>query len=164
MTRFLRFEIGGASALLWMLLFLSPYLNIPVLIEVDAMKLFAVIFGSITLSIPLGNYIHQLSDTIFNPFARRRLFLWPRAVVLYIEKELGPKTQFRDKLYQAVLVFSKAQGRKSKVANVDGARLTLDVSVDFAAETLREEISNRYSYYYARIENGAIAPVFVSLY
>ena len=73
MTRFLRFEIGGASALLWMLFFLTPYINIGPLIQIDAEKLFAVVFGSITLSIPLGNYLHQFTDSILNPFARRRL-------------------------------------------------------------------------------------------
>ncbi len=73
MTRFLRFEIGGASALVWMLVFISPFLNIEALARVDAMKVLAVVFGSITISIPLGNFIHQLSDSLLNPFSSRRL-------------------------------------------------------------------------------------------
>ncbi len=164
MTRFLRFEIGGSSALLWMLLFLSPYFNIAALIQVDAMKLFAVIFGSITLSIPLGNYIHQFSDTIFNPFARRRLVFWPRAVIAYVSKTLGPNAGFHDKLFQAVLVFSKAHARTSKILNDEGGAAKTgrpkEANVDFKVEILREEIASRYSYYYARIENGAVSPVF----
>lgn len=154
MTRFLRFEVGGGSALIWMLLFLAPYFNIPALIQIDATKLFAIIFSSITLSIPLGNYIHQFTDAVFNPFARRRLILWPRAVVRYIQSEVQP-AQFRDALFQAVLVFSKAQSRSRS-----GADLSRNVMIDFSAQTIREEIANRYSYYYARIENGLVAPFF----
>jgi hypothetical protein len=164
MMRFLRFEVGGASALFWMLLFLTPHLNIDALTQVDAMKLFAVIFGSITLSIPLGNYVHQFTDAVFNPFARRRLILWPRAVIRYIEGELGQATRFHDGLYQAVLVFSKSHARTSKIANAKIAKpkpgRTQELNIDFKVEILREEIANRYSYYYARIENGVVSPVF----
>lgn len=158
MTRFLRFDVSGASALLWMLLFLSPLLNIDAMSQVDATKLLAVIFGSITVSIPLGNYVHQFSDTIFNPFARWRLFFWQRAVITYIEGELGPTSRFNDMLFQAVLVFCKAYDRTSKSTKGALSR-GQEASVNFKVEIIREEISNRYSYYYARIENGVVAPI-----
>src|SRR6185437_12730295 len=150
MTRFLRFEIGGASTLLWMLLFLAPDLNIAELAKVDATKLFSAVFGSVVLSIPLGNYIHQVSDTLFNPFRARRLLFWPRAVVQEIASSLGASaTQFSDATFQAILVFSKATLRTRKLGGVER-----NLELKFDAEILREEISNRYSYYYARIENG----------
>jgi hypothetical protein len=148
-----------------MLLFLSPYLNIGVLTQVDAMKLFAVVFGSITLSIPLGNYIHQFTDAVCNPFARKRLLFWPRAVVAHIAAHLGRDSgRFCDKTFQAILVFSKAHSRMSKTSNIRGSKANvghiLEADIAFKVETIREEIANRYSYYYARIENGAIAPGF----
>ncbi len=158
--RFLRFEVGGASALLWMLLFLSPYLNIAALTQVDAMKLFAVVFSSITLSIPLGNYIHQFTDSVLNPFGRRRLMIWRRACVEYIERELGSSDDFNDGIYQAILVFSKAYNRST---SLKGPHRAFETTADLRVEILREEISNRYSYYYARIENGAVAPIFGNL-
>ena len=61
MTRFLRFEVGGASALFWAVLFLAPYLDMTKLVQVDATKLFVVFFGSVALSLPLGNYVHQVT-------------------------------------------------------------------------------------------------------
>lgn len=169
MTRFLRFEVGGASALLWMLLFLSPYLNIDSLVKVEATQLLAIIFGSITLSIPLGNYLHQFTDAVFNPFARRRLALWPRAVIAYIEAELrGKSRNFKDQSYQAVLVFSKSYARLSKISRTvgvePGSERDQEMTIDLKVEILREEIANRYSYYYARLENGAVAPVLGALF
>jgi hypothetical protein len=146
MTRFLRFDIGGASALLWMLLFLSPYLNIGALTQVDAIKLFAVVFGSITLSIPLGNYIHQFTDSVLNPFARCRLMIWPRASVAYIENVLGSVPKFHDNLYQVVLVFAKAYERTVTTTEDDGAKKGLhsarESSVELKIEILREEVAN----------------------
>jgi hypothetical protein len=165
MTKFLRFEIGGASALLWMILFLIPRLNIGALIQVDAVKLFAVIFGSITLSIPLGNYIHQFTDAVFNPFKKTRLLLWPRAVIVYINSEIGRDASlFRDNTLQAVLVFSKAHSRSRKTMNEMTDAVTRETTIDLRVEIIREEIANRYSYYYARLENGAVAPVLGALF
>jgi hypothetical protein len=155
MFKFLRFEIGGVSALLWGLLFLAPYLNIDAVTKVDSAKTFALILGSVTLSIPLGNYIHQFSDAIFNPFGRRRLLFWRRAVIQYLEEELGESIkEFHDRSFQAVLVFSKASDVVTKKSGK-----TKEDSITIKAEILREEISNRYSYYYARLENGLVAPV-----
>lgn len=121
------------------------------LLQVDAMKLFAVAFGSISVALPLGNIIHQVTDTVFNPFKLHRLLWWPRASVIELQKQLeNGANKFRDSTFQAIMVFSKAW----KVSNnSDQNPCELDV------ETLREEISNRYSYYYARIENGAVAPL-----
>jgi hypothetical protein len=151
MFRFLRFEIGGASALLWTLLFLSPYLVIDRLVAINAVSLFSLILSSITLSVPLGNYVHQFTDTVFNPFRAHRLFFGSRAVISEIRDQLGAgASHFRDNTFQAVLVFSKVYETSAKTG-VDG---TLKI------ELLKEEISNRYSYYYARIENGLVAPAF----
>ena len=165
MTRFLRFEIGGASALLWMLFFLTPYINIGPLIQIDAVKLFAVVFGSITLSIPLGNYLHQFTDSILNPFARRRLLFWPRAVISHVDALLQHDGDwYRDKTFQAILVFSKAHSRTKKISVVRGSKSnsgsTQENDSELNIEILREEISNRYSYYYARVENALVAPIF----
>ena len=107
MFRFLRFEISGLSAILWMALFLVPYFDVSNLIQAgDFSKALAAFLGSVTLSIPLGNYIHQISDSLFNPFARNRLFFWPRRVISYLDEEIG-SSNFLDKSYQAIMVFSK---------------------------------------------------------
>lgn len=154
MFRFLRFELGGTSALLWMILFLCPYLDIVNLLNVDATKVFALVFGSVALSIPLGNYIHQCADAIFNPFSRRRLFFWERSVIARLRNELGSGTaRFSDATFQVILVFAKAGELVSK-----SVRKTAETQFQIKPEILREEISNRYSYYYARLENGLIAP------
>jgi hypothetical protein len=155
MFKFLRFEIGGVSAIFWFLLFLGPYCNIDSLTRVDATKVFAVILGSVALSIPLGNYIHQFSDTLFNPFAKRRLLFWPRAVILYLSQELGSKKKnYSDNSYQAILVFAKSSEIQTKTSGK-----TKETAVRLKTDLVREEISNRYSYYYARLENGVIAPI-----
>src|SRR6266851_3367843 len=156
MTRFLRFEIGGASALLWAFLFLGPYLNVAELLSIDAVKFLSFVFGSAVLSIPLGNYIHQVTDTLFNPFRKWRLFFFRRAAVTDIQELLRTEKAGRDHTFQAVLVFCKAISREEKLSSVDPKK---EIITKFDAAVLREEISNRYSYYYARIENGVIAPV-----
>lgn len=155
MLKFLRFEVGGVSAILWLLLFLAPYLNIDSLTKVDATKIFAAIFGSVALSIPLGNYIHQFSDTLFNPFARHRLLFWPRAVIEHLDQDIGTEKKcYRDESYQAILVFAKSSEIETKTI-----RKNQEIAVKLKTDVVREEISNRYSYYYVRIENGLVAPI-----
>ncbi|NOJ40561.1 hypothetical protein [Bradyrhizobium australiense] len=164
MFRFLRFEIGGGSTLVWTLIFLSPYLNVEALARVDAVKVLAFVFGSVSVAIPLGNVIHQASDSLLSPYASRRLLFWPRAVLAYLKSELGPTAaSFRDQTFQAILVFSKARNRVTKNAisntTLDKCSQVSESQTDFKADILREEIANRYSYYYARVENGAVAPI-----
>jgi hypothetical protein len=138
---------------MWMLLFLSPYLAVKQLLTIDATKFFALAIGSLTLSLPIGYYVHQVADTVFNPFARHRLLFWRRSAVFHLKAQLGTTAaSYRDPTYQAALVFSK----------VYETSRTWDDQPKFEArikpELIREEISNRYSYYYARIENGILAP------
>jgi hypothetical protein len=51
-------------------------------------------------------------------------------------------------------VFSKVHDRITKSGGKPEKQSQLRIDL------LREEISNRYSYYYARFENGAVAPAF----
>ena len=152
MSKFLRFEIAGPSTLLWVLLFISPYLNIVEIAQIDATKLVSTIIGSIVVSIPLGNYIHQAADSICNPFRRNRLIFFKRAVIYHLEANLDVEgDNFSDKTFQRILVFSKAADQSQGINDSDKST--------FKSDVIREEISNRYSYYYTRIENGFFTPV-----
>ena len=158
MTKFLRFEIAGASTIFWILLFISPHLNMVELVNVDATKLLSTIIGSIILAVPLGNYIHQGVDVICNPFAAVRLFIYDRAVIATLKEVCGDSaSDFSDKTFQAILVFSKSVDIEiDEVCATNEERKYIS---KFIASTLREEIYNRYSYYYARVENGVFAPI-----
>ena len=152
MFKFLRFEVCGPSTLLWVILFISPYLNVVEIVQIDATKLVSTIIGSIVVSIPIGNYIHQAADSICNPFRKYRLIFFKRAVICHLEERLdADREKLSDKTFQRILVFSKAVDRFQGDGDVD--------KTTFKSDVIREEISNRYSYYYTRIENGFFAPV-----
>jgi hypothetical protein len=81
---------------------------------------------------------------------------------------LFPNTTFEDSTFQAIAVYSRAMIRtvttESTHAVSQGARYDAKVEQQDGCDTafIREEISNRYSYYYVRLENGLYAP-FIAL-
>ncbi len=159
MFRFLRFEASGLSAILWGLLFVTPYLDLPALIKFDAPSILITLFSSVLVAAPIGNYIHQASDTLLNPFRKNRLYLYPRAVIDEIVKLAEKKNldEMKDKTFQSITTISKVVDRKAYIYNSKGGTISEEYSLN--SSIIREEINNRYSYYYARIENGLVAPI-----
>lgn len=162
MFKFLRFEIGGVSTFIWIVIFSSPYISVPKIFALDTGDLVAGAVGAIAIFLPLGNYIHQIVDSIANPFLKKRAHLFPRRSLEFIESRLAEKNaNFHDKTYQSLIVFSEAIEQSWKVSQpeADASSPRLDeFTID--AQTVRENITNRYSYYYARIESGLFAPLF----
>lgn len=161
MFKFLRFELGGVSTFIWIIIFQSPYFNLPALFDLEPYKLVAAAIGSIAIFLPLGNYIHQFVDTVANPFLRYRARFYKRESLEFIENLLGgDKCRFKDRTYQSLIVFSEAISQDWKIppnsSNVSGTKLD---SWSLDARIVRENITNRYSYFYARIESGLFAPV-----
>ena len=75
-----------------------------------------------------------------------------RAVIYHLEASLEAEGDNpSDKTFQRILVFSKAADQSQGDSDSD--------KITFKSDVLREAISNRYSYYYTRIENGLFTPV-----
>ena len=158
MFKFLRFELGGISALLWIVLFLCPFIDYQKLFEIKASGLIAALVGSIVISLPLGNYIHQITDSIFNPYLRKRSRLFNRKSIEHVEKVFNKEiSQSADKTYQALFLLSQSISRSIKKSDSTNNGIAMEADVDIAF--LRENVRNRYSYYYARLENGLFAPI-----
>ena len=158
MFKFLRFELSGISALLWIVLFLCPFIDYQKLFEVKASGLITALVGSIFISLPLGNYIHQITDSIFNPYLRKRSRLFNRKSIEHVEKVFKEEiSQSEDKTYQALFLLSQSISRSIKKGDTTNNGIAMEADVDIAF--MRENVRNRYSYYYARLENGLFAPI-----
>jgi hypothetical protein len=151
--QFLRFQISGITCLFWSLLFFIPYIDWAKLSTVEAEKLIVALIGSIALSLPLGSIIHQISISLLSPFRKKRLFI-PRTVIEEL-KLIGKNHEFvnKDPKFQNILVFAKG----TKLSWTDAVT---HVSKEIDIEYIRQEIDNRYSYYYVRMDNGFFAPLF----
>ncbi|WP_291302581.1 hypothetical protein [Desulfovibrio sp. MES5] len=136
MKQFLRFQIVGMTFFFWMALFLIPYFNNVSLTQENGkgFDTFFALLTSVGLSSPIGILLHQISISIASPFRKKRLFLFKREVT------------FKDNFSNAKYVLSKSLPMKA----VD----------DYKIEYIVDEITNRYSYYYVRIDNGFFAPLF----
>ena len=158
MFKFLRFELSGISTLLWIILFLCPFIDYQILFEIKASGLITALLGSIFISLPLGNYIHQMTDSIFNPYLRKRARLFNRKSLEHVEEVFKEEiSRCADNTFQALLLISQSisQSIKNDASINNGIAIEADIDIEF----MRENIRNRYSYYYARLENGLFAPV-----
>ena len=158
MFKFLRFELSGISTLLWIILFLCPFIDYQILFEIKASGLITALLGSIFISLPLGNYIHQMTDSIFNPYLRKRARLFDRKSIEHVEKMFKKEISLSaDKTYQALLLLSQSISQSIKKSDSSNNEIAIEADVDIAF--MRENVRNRYSYYYARLENGLFAPI-----
>lgn len=156
MFRLLRFEMGGLAAILWTLLFLSPYFNFQKLFSAGVGDLTIGLLGSLVISLPLGNYVHQISESFFSPYLSRRARVFKRKSNQKA-KELFPKTcgWLGDSSYQVLHVLSQTI-EPSFSRNKGNGECDIKLNVQAFGESIR----NRYSYYYARLECGAVSPIF----
>ena len=163
MFKFLRFEIGGITTLFWLCVFLAPHINFSVAPDINVENFFALFLGSIVLALPLGNYIHQITDSIFSPFAIKRAGFIERKSLKYAKLEFESEIYgLSDQTYQ--VLFLLAESLDGSYAYRSSKRDSLvygdvDKLNDFDVSFYRDNIQNRYSYYYARIENGLVAPI-----
>jgi hypothetical protein len=151
MKQFLRFQISGLTCLLWVLLFLLPYIDFSKLLGVEGMKAAVALLGSVALGLPLGTIIHQISISILSPFRKFRFFNKRKILDDLRQRAELLKIINRDTKNQALLVLQQA----TRLSWEEGD-LKKELNIDYVGE----EISNRYSYYYVRIDNGVIAPLF----
>lgn len=130
---------------MWTVVYMVPITDFGKLLNVDSIKLIAGAASVAALSLPIGFLIHQTSVTIFNPFYKKRFLgvLKDRAVYEISTSELR---------------ISGVQIKSSNAAYLSLLSRSLQ-SKDLDVEYLREELSNRYSYYYARMEIGIIVPL-----
>jgi len=157
MFKFLRFEIGGLAAILWAGLILSPITNFQSLLSAQFSDLLLGVFGSIVLSLPLGNYVHQIADTFFSPYLATRARFFKRYSSVRAKSLYQEECKFlRDDTYQLLHVLSQSINvsfPSELESNGEPANVTLDIG------NMREAVRSRYSYFYARIEGGLVSPI-----
>lgn len=147
--RFFRLEISGYICLLYTLLFTVCLFVLfgqeSRLSELDPGFWYKGPFAAIPIALVLGFIIHQISIRVFNPFCEYRTFYGERTVL------------------RALKARAKADGLTIGGADMNGifdalAGLPSRRNVGYT-EYLRSEISRRYSFYYARLDAGLLAPV-----
>lgn len=150
MKKFLRFEISGYVALLYGFIFCFAFSDLTQLVDCFSSQTGANILNySITgfiLAGPIGFIMHQIDISIFCPFKECRWYMKScRLVVPYIKSKLNSEQSLllNDKKYQPIMELALSHNENRHID---------------------EEISNRYSYYYARMEAGLFSPVFGALF
>lgn len=133
----------------WFFIFSLSYYNILCITDITAV--FSSIIGSVALALPIGTIIHEISITILSPFRKYRFFNIRRSIEYLKAIKHKYINNNADHKYQNVMVTLKAIKRKIGEKN---SSITIDT------EYIRDEIENRYSYYYARVDNGLFAPLF----
>jgi hypothetical protein len=147
--QFFRFVVSGYVCLLYYFAILFAFSNaLHRLRETMALTfpdLFTIVLSSLVLSVPLGFLIHELDISIYSPYRLSR-FGCERDSMKMISAVVRKATNnvVRSECLQALLEFAKFSGEDSKDVNAH----------------LDKELSNRYSYYYARMEAAVYAPVF----
>ncbi|WP_459899923.1 hypothetical protein [Desulfobaculum senezii] len=149
MKQFLRFQISGLTSLLWFLLFFYPYVDLADSGISTSKGVIAFCLSFVTLALPLGTIVHQISITLFSPFRKNRFFILKRKALCEINDFKPFRMQDAHKLKQYKLALIKGTKVCHKISNKE-------VSLDTSA--ISKEISNRYSYYYLRVDNGIVAP------
>jgi len=146
LKQFLRFQANGSAVLLWIIIFLSMRIDLSVLKNFEGEKIFSLIAFFVFFAIPVSVIVHQISVTMFNPYRRTRFPFF------YITRDLCDVAESRYKTDKnAVFKAVKFSCYLRSIRFNNDAYLCL--------EYLSEELSNRISYYYVRIESGLLAPV-----
>lgn len=152
MFKFLRFEIGGLAVVFWGVVCLFPVVNIQQVFSIGVGEFFVGFFGSLIISLPLGNYVHQLTDSLFSPYLRRRARFFKRKSTANAETIYPDICEdLNDKSYQLLHVLSQSIEYTIQDESNSASILKIDV--------VRESIRSRYSYFYARIEAGFVSPI-----
>lgn len=149
MKQFLRFQISGLTSLLWFLLFFYPYVDLADSGMSTSKGVIAFCLSFVTLALPLGTIVHQISITLFSPFRKTRFLFFKRKSLYEIDDFKPFKMQDEHKLKQYKLAIIKGTNVSHKIGNKE-------VSLDIGS--IAKGISNRYSYYYVRVDNGIVAP------
>jgi len=125
MKQFLRFQISGLTCLLWVILFLMPYIDFSKLFAGEGVKAAVALVGSVALGLPLGTIIHQISISIFSPFRKRRFFNKRTILDELRQRAESLKIINGDTKNQALLVLQQAtrlswqEGDLKKELNID---------------------------------------------
>ncbi|XXJ18515.1 hypothetical protein ACR42D_02990 [Desulfovibrio caledoniensis] len=149
MKQFLRFQISGLTCIFWIFMYYLPCVKWELVSLKGLETVIPVLAVAVTLALPLGTIIHQLSISILSPFRSRR-FVYKRRHSLDELKSFSPlvlpitnsNNQYKMAIAQSYIIDSSNSG-------------TAKINI----QELRSEISARYSYYYVRVDNGLIAPI-----
>jgi len=138
---------------------MSPHANYSSIISSTTEKVALAFFGLVIFTIPIGFIIHQVTISVASPFARKRL---------YIERSVSSRFSkykvldgVEDKNYNSNIVLMKSItdeyefDQKNSVSTKQMFKKKEYVDMEY----IREQIANRYSFYYAMIENVLIAPL-----
>jgi hypothetical protein len=161
LKKFLRIEISGYVCILYTALFTTCL----IIIYRPGIGYEQVYTGfwykgpvaAIPVALVLGFIIHQISIRVLNPFCEYRAFpRGPRPVLTAIKKRLeerpGLNKYFKD-IYDSLKGHLDMNGLFDLVAGHPTNK-----NPSYLAY-LRDEISRRYSYYYARMDTGLFAPI-----
>lgn len=135
--KFLRYEISGATYFIWLILFyltLKGYSFETIINKIH--KNDSLPWGGLVIAFPIGNIIHQISVTLKNHVVCRL----PQLKFLNDDPSESP----------SVFILGAMDGRNTKL----GMAFDNDKYVDY----IKEKISSLNSFYYARVDNGFIAP------
>lgn len=146
LKQFLRFEISGYIVILYVFLFIMTFFDLNKIKNVFDKDILGLSISSFVVAAPLGYIMHQIDISINSPFK---------------EKTCGVKRN-------AIEELKKCTKDNPIFTNIKTPQMPLEIfkCLLYSDEKkgnfnyFKNEISNRYSYYYSRMEAGIFSPIF----
>lgn len=142
--KFLRFEISGYIVILYVVLYSIAFLDMNKINITLAEDILSLSVSGFIIAAPIGYLMHQIDISLFSPFKEERLGKKRKAILLL-------KDYIKD--YH---IFRTIKPQMS----LEIIKCLSDEKIKFNYSYFEKEISNRYSYYYSRIEAGIFSPIF----
>jgi hypothetical protein len=144
LKKFLRFEISGYLVILYVILYIVAFLDLRKLNINLVEHILALSISGFIVAAPIGYLMHQIDITLLNPFKDNRLGGERKAIKL---------------LKEYIKDYHIFKGIKPQMS-LEIIKCLSDEKIKFNYTYFEKEISNRYSYYYSRIEAGLFSPIF----
>jgi hypothetical protein len=150
--QFFRIIVSGYVCLLYYAAMLLTYSKFPLRVDFGSPSTFSnlisIAVSGLALSVPIGFLIHEsdvfLYRGVYRPIVRARAHAWIGALLRFFQVNRGAG--------EAPTAEQEAFLESVRYSNPSEADAHLD-----------KEVSNRWSYFYARLEAGIYAPLFALL-
>lgn len=142
--KFLRFEISGYIVILYTFLFIIAFFDFNKINLNITEDILGLSVSGFIVAAPLGYLMHQIDVYILNPFKEKRWGKERKAIKL-LKEYIKDNPKFKGIKPQIALEIIKCLSNEENKFNY---------------KYFEKEISNRYSYYYSRVEAGIFSPVF----
>lgn len=143
--QFLRFGISGYIVILYTFLFIIALIDFKKIYLTK--DILGISVSGFIVAAPLGYLMHQIDVYVFNQFKEKRWNGW------------GKERKSIKVLKEYIKTYSIFKNIKPQIS-LEIIKCLSDDNSKFNYSYFEKEISNRYSYYYSRVEASIFSPIF----